>query len=893
MSSFNQAGFEQTLHQCEAEEIHKIGQIQPHGALLVLAADSRRTVLQASSNLGDFITLPADGACGNPLAGLIGVAEAERIEQLIQRTLDQDLSITSAVSITSRQENRDLQAHIFASNSLFVLELIYVGDVHQEKQLIARLLPLQRALLNLNAETDTYRYFDRLALLTRELTEFDRIMVYRFDTNWEGEVIAESRVDTADSYLGLRFPASDIPAQARLLYTSNLVRQIADINAKPIPVLPALNPVTGQPLDMTHATLRNLSPVHVEYLRNMGVQASMSISLLQNGRLWGLIACHHMTPKQVSKALQETTVYLSQAVTSKLTLIEGHEERNLALEASHIIGELLKNITGSTSTDDISPRLLPDLMNLLGSTGIIMAVEGKHYIHGEVPEANNIRDLFIWLSNRATTELFSCEQLEKHFPPASAYSDIASGLLATPLSNGMRYCVVWLRKEKLRTVHWAGKPGKIFHKDMAWMRLSPRKSFASWTETWRGCSDAWSHSEIETAKTIALTLTQGLAHKNALEHEQAERRRTNEKLCQAAQFLAIFEHSPIAVRIVNIATSRIVFANERHAWIINSVPDKVIGSNPKQYYANQRDYSDLLEQLGAGGPITDKLVELRVGSDGSETKWVLASYLQLEFQGEPSILAWFYDITERKHAESVLLEARKNLENRVIERTEQLRQLAVQATLAEERERHAIARDLHDDLGQILHVARIKFDDLARIISGDIPPQVAELNALISDASHLVRSLTSQLSPPILRDLGLASALRWLSDELEHNYGLIVDTRIEELPVALSQVESVILYRAARELLINVAKHAESDTASIELFCHDSCLLLAVEDDGIGIDNPDLLFTSYKGFGLSSIRERIAFLGGTFTLSSKQEGGVRAVLKMPLASNTDKINEGR
>lgn len=277
------------------------------------------------------------------------------------------------------------------------------------------------------------------------------------------------------------------------------------------------------------------------------------------------------------------------------------------------------------------------------------------------------------------------------------------------------------------------------------------------------------------------------------------------------------------------------------------------------------------------------VIENRVYSGRGELRWM--QFVNRGFFDADGLLVEIQsvgrDITERKNAELALVEAHEQLERRVIERTEQLRQLAVQTTLAEERERQAIARDLHDDLGQILHVARIKFDGLVKNLSCAAPPQLAELDRLISDASRLVRSLTAQLSPPVLRELGLGPALTWLCEELERNYGLIVEARIGEVPVALSETESAILFRAARELLINVAKHADSDMARLELFCRDDCLLLVVEDDGIGIGDMARAFAGQQGVGLSNVRERIIFIGGSMELDSTPAGGTRAVLRMP------------
>lgn len=236
------------------------------------------------------------------------------------------------------------------------------------------------------------------------------------------------------------------------------------------------------------------------------------------------------------------------------------------------------------------------------------------------------------------------------------------------------------------------------------------------------------------------------------------------------------------------------------------------------------------------------------------------------------------DITVRKGMELALEEARTELEARVAERTEQLRHLAVLATLAEERERQAIARDLHDDLGQLLHVARLKLDVLAKHCKV-APPQLEELGEVIGDASRLVRSLTSQLSPPVLRDLGLGPALRWLGDEMARNYGLAVEHSIGPVP-PMPQARAAILFRAARELLINVVRHAGTDAARLELAVEGDVLRLTVEDAGVGIADPQRALAG-GGFGLAAVRERILFFGGSMDLQSPPAGGLRVTLRLP------------
>jgi len=638
MTSLSEEEFNLALRQCETEPIHQIGQIQPHGAMLVLSSDTHRMVLQASNNLTTFIEVPTQSALGKPLSELLGIKNAEFVEELIKNTT-KNISPSGVIFVKNRQASVEMQARVFASGDLFVLELIRRTDDTQGEELIELLLPIQRSLLMMSMEDDIYRYFNNVASLVRDLTGYDRIMVYRFDTNWEGEVIAESKVEAVPSYFGVRFPASDIPPQARRLYTTNLVRQIADTKANPVPVLPELNPLTKQPLDMTHSLLRSLSPVHVEYLSNMGVQSSMSISLLQNGRLWGLIACHHMTPKQVSNTLQEASSFVSQIISPKLSLIEVNESRNLALEANRAISKFIKHITIAPE-DAITEYLLPELIELLDSTGVVMAVEGKLYTHGVVPSENEISDLFSWLGTLPAEEIFTCNNLGQRYSPASNYAAMASGILVIPLSADMKNCIVLFRKERLRTVSWGGNPDKIFHREPSGLRLSPRKSFEIWKETWSGRSSSWSHVEIETAKYISLALTQALSQ-------------------QSLRIISsVFEASQEAILIAD-EQKNIIAINSAFTRITGYTREEVIGKNPKilssghhgkDFYA--KIWQSLHQDLAWRGEIWNRTksgeiyaeqlsITAILGSDGMITHYV----------------AVFSDITKNKDREAKLSRA--------------------------------------------------------------------------------------------------------------------------------------------------------------------------------------------------------------------------------------------
>ena len=523
MSSINPQEMEQALRECAAEPIHQIGKIQPHGALLVLSADPQHQVLQSSDNLAGFFGIPSDQINGKPLASLFAEPFIIQIEQLIQQ-LDGKNTITGKVNINQRQSSLDLQTHLYSSEGQIVLELEHDQDTQTEGDLARLLLDIQQALLRLENDGDTSGYCDLIVEHVHKLTGYDSVMAYRFDSNFDGEVISQSHVEGTPSYLGLRFPASDIPPQARRLYTQNLVRIVADVNATPNPLSPALNPVSQQPLDMSYSALRSLSPIHMQYLRNIGVQASMVISLIQNGHLWGLIACHHRTPKPVSIAIREAAIFISRMASAKLALIESQERLN-QVEHTHTILIDLVNQIAFDSIEAILQRLLPRLMSLLNANGIIMIADGRRHVMGDMPEASDIDDLLAWLDTQLQNEVFSCDYLEQQFAPAHAYREMVSGLLVISVTNDISNCIIWLRNEKPQKVHWAGTAEKGLVQDAAGnLHLTPRKSFEIWTETWRGRSLAWTGNEIRIAQMLTLALPKSLVQKYRLEQEQALRK---------------------------------------------------------------------------------------------------------------------------------------------------------------------------------------------------------------------------------------------------------------------------------------------------------------------------------------------------------------------------------
>ncbi len=499
MIDLKQKEFEKALENCASEPIHLIGSIQPHGALLVL--NNHYEVIQTSENIADFLGISHTVILKTEFAALVDKVSFNRVIAMIE-VAEQYNTATEKLNFNCNNIWQEFYVHLYKSDSLYALELTIDDENHHEARLANLLLEIQKSNFTTVTLENVTEYLNHIACLVRELTAYDSVMVYRFDENWNGDIICQSHVDTSPSYLGMKFPASDIPAQARRLYTLNLVRILADIDAIPVPIIPLLNQVDSKPLDMSFSALRSLSPIHIEYLRNIGVKASMTISLLQNGKLWGLIACHHNSPKNISIQMREKAIFISRLVSEKLTVIEATHNKILMDKTIELSEELHQSLT-KNSVEIVFQDMLPKLQLLLNATGIVAVIDDEKYFHGDIPTLLETENLLEWLRNESPNSLFSCSHLEKIYEPASNYKHIASGLLAVPLFRNMRNCIIWFRAEKICSVQWAGKYEEGFIQNTAGeFRLTPRKSFDLWREISRGQSVSW----LPTENGIALAL---------------------------------------------------------------------------------------------------------------------------------------------------------------------------------------------------------------------------------------------------------------------------------------------------------------------------------------------------------------------------------------------------
>lgn len=481
------------LTACDREPIHIPGSIQPHGALLVLDEDTFRVVQAAVGDEG------LRDAFGHPIGRTFGELFPNALaEHNLERRATQ--GVTTHLGLTEIHNNLyHLIAH--RSTGRLIVELERTGK--DESLYFDQIYPHVRSFLDASPAAQGIKEISLLAAREiRRICGWDRVLVYRFDDDWNGEVIAEDRSDRLPSYLDLRFPASDIPAQARKLYRLNRIRLIADAGYTPVLIEPANDPDTAAPVDLTYSVLRSVSPVHLEYMRNMGTSASMSISLLRDNKLWGLVSCHNSEPARVAYHIRLACDFIGQALSMQVASKEASLLADRRNELRRVQTRLLASMAAGNHYFDGLLSNADDLLHLTDSAGAAIAVGGNIHLIGETPSDNAVGEIVLWLAAQKREDLFVTDFLASHMPGAEAFKDTASGLLAMSISQLHDSFVLWFRPEIIKTLSWGGDPTKRAELDPSGKRLHPRQSFESWEETVKLKSAQWHIAEIEAANEL-------------------------------------------------------------------------------------------------------------------------------------------------------------------------------------------------------------------------------------------------------------------------------------------------------------------------------------------------------------------------------------------------------
>jgi chemotaxis family two-component system sensor kinase Cph1 len=622
------------LSNCEREQIHLAGSIQPHGALLV-AREPDLTIMQASANAGAFLGLRQGHVIGRRLEELGGNLAA-RVRPHLTSPLDA-LPVAIPCRANHPSSYFDALLHRTAADGL-VIELERGGDDPDPKE------DLGSGLQTILACSSLRQLADEAARLFRALAGYDRVMVYRFDEDGHGEVFSEQRRPELEPLLGNRYPATDIPQIARRLYIRNRVRMLVDVGYMPVPLEPRESPLSGRELDMSLCTLRSMSPIHLQYLKNMGVAATLVVSLVIGGRLWGLVACHHYVPRLLPFARRAVCELLAEAVATRIAALESFLQSQAELSVRRIEQRMIEAIGRDGDWRGALFDTSQALLQPLGASGVALQFEGQVLTAGDVPGTQELRALGEWLDRQRPAPLFATASLRSEAPQFAALTPVASGVLATTVSEQPGEFLMWFRPERVRTVTWGGDPFKavVVGNDPA--DLSPRRSFAKWQQLVEGTADPWTPADLAAARMIGETLTDVVQQFRAVrllivQHQTDEVR---SQLGGSAQPTLIAD-----------AEGRVLLANHAFRVLIGRADDAParLGDLPGLFADSEGPRRRLGELLTQRRPWRGELAVQ--GADGRTTPLLVRADPVLSSPGKVlGFVLMFTDVTERKRAEA-------------------------------------------------------------------------------------------------------------------------------------------------------------------------------------------------------------------------------------------------
>jgi chemotaxis family two-component system sensor kinase Cph1 len=483
------------LTNCEQEPIHIPGSIQPHGFLLGI--NTGTSVIEYCSGNVEIFT-------GKAYETILGKKPADVFGEDVQTRIDKYRNtgtFTAPLQLFINDKKLHCTVHITGNTCLIeaepVVEDYEYPDVYDQTRQFLSYMEHSISLQELCS---------LVAHRTRQITGYDRVMIYRFDEEYNGEVFAESCRDDLEAFLGLHYPHTDIPVQARELYMKNLLRLIGDIGYQPVPIYTVADGDNSS-LDLSLSILRSTSPIHVQYLQNMGVGATLTISLIYKGRLWGLIACHHYSAKVIPPNIRIAAQLQGHFIASQIDMRQANEAYDISRHSAEAVDRTLAITKTSQSFNAIVQS--GSILEICNATGVAILFKGELYIGGKTPSQADIRNIIRDLSAQYLHVGFHTSHLAATLTYASKFAKIASGLTYYPLSIANDDCIIWLRPETITEMHWGGDPGKAIIKDEK--GLHPRKSFELWKEVVKYKAKPWMQPELDAAATFAYALQKHMA----------------------------------------------------------------------------------------------------------------------------------------------------------------------------------------------------------------------------------------------------------------------------------------------------------------------------------------------------------------------------------------------
>ena len=523
------------LSNCDIEPIHILGKIQSHG-FLVAISNKTQFISYISENIQLLIQDPFADYIGQPF---------EVLEKKIDFNVSgAGLTISQLVSIGDNGKDPEINNPIYLEigKTPYYLIVTSSGDdkllefepVSSDAQLDLQ-QTLGKSMSGILSAKNLDSMFQRTALEIKKIINYDRVMVYQFNEEGHGKIVAEAKIDVLNPFLGLHYPASDIPKQARELYKVNLTRIIADVNSIDSSLFGFSN---DQPLNLTNSGLRAVSPIHIQYLRNMGVVSSFSISLIAGGELWGLIVCHNYSPRFINYKAREAAKLLGQILSSALEYRQGEEDSELFLSLNKGVNELIEQLEKENDVTIALTENTISLKDMTSASGVALVFDQKITTIGLTPTDEQIKDIAEWLKTNMSANIYHTHRFPQIFLPAIHYSHAASGILAYKLSRELGEFIIWFKPEQVNHISWAGNPEKPLEMNAnGLMQMSPRKSFESWTDIVKNTSEKWNRAEV----TAVINLGEHITY--VIKRKVNEIRILNELLNQSYDELNIFSYT--------------------------------------------------------------------------------------------------------------------------------------------------------------------------------------------------------------------------------------------------------------------------------------------------------------------------------------------------------------
>lgn len=481
--------------ECDRYNFETPGKIQSHGALFIMQ-EPNLNIVQISQNTLETVGIAHREMINQPITTFLDPKSADK---LVKSTNSTDFSMINPLSLSFRGQQCDVI--LIRVGNFLVAEVEPVsGDTDNVD---AYQMAAMQAMEKIQGAVFLEQLIDVTTNEIRELTDFDRVMYYKFDEDFNGQVVAEATVRDVDSFLGLYFPASDIPARVRQLYINSKSRYLPDLHEPQSPIVPETNPVTRQGFDMTNLILRAVAPTHVEYMRNLGINSSLSFTIMRDGRMIGMFACHHYSGKKVpyiNRLVSEQVVEMFVAVYSQLDDDTVHIEKLNAHKDTALEALRNQDLNGAGH----------DLISMTNAEGVAIMKGGQLVLEGYTPTEEEVRALISVFENPSfnilyqedPTGLLATSNMAHLFEGAERIKYAASGVIAVPISRSQNDYIIWFRPERILSATWAGNPDQAVHIDEKTMRVSPRKSFEAWQKSVENTSETWRSFEVQMAISL-------------------------------------------------------------------------------------------------------------------------------------------------------------------------------------------------------------------------------------------------------------------------------------------------------------------------------------------------------------------------------------------------------